>query len=447
MRETEEKIYGYTRDEYRRFRRSAWCYLVFFALLYSSAYCVRHNLSNAGELLIQQFGITKAQVGILTSTLFWTYGIGQLINGRLSDRFGPEKFIVLCVAGSIVVNLLVSLQNSFAGMVALWGVNGYIQSMAWAPGVALLTRWWPHKERGFATGFLFAFTGFGQAASILSVSLAMRFVGVMGWRAVFVLPAAFPLAALVLYLIFARTSPHLVGLKPFEEEDGAARSQEEEMILIVQTRGTLYPYRYVLSDPHFFTWIGIIFLIGIIRHGLSTWAPVYFVERYGVNINNGLLSSLALPVGMGVGTIAVPWLTDRFCPQNRLRAVVVSALAAPFTVLPLIALDPRIAWQHVLIEVLLFLAGFCVHAISGTSNTYATDVGGRVFSGTASGILSFAAYVGAAIQSLLYGFLLDTLGWNLIFLSVAAFCVVNGIFSIYDLRRHGEASAAGESVR
>ena len=75
-----------------------------------------------------------------------------------------------------------------------------------------------------------------------------------------------------------------------------------------------------------------------------------------------------------------------------------------------------------LIEILLFVAGFCIYAINGTAWAFATDIGGRFFSGTAAGCLNFCAYMGAAVQSLLYGFLLDAGGWSIVFISIAAFC-------------------------
>lgn len=433
---TEGKKFGYTEEEFRRFRRGAWSFLLFFSLLYCTFYSARVNLSNAGALLIEQLGLSKAQLGILTSTLFWTYGIGQLINGRLSDRLGPERFIVWGVTASVALNFLVALQRSFPLMVVLWGLNGFAQSMAWAPVIAIITRWWPRRERGFATGFAYAFTGFGQVAAILTVSLSLRATPVLGWRAVFLIPPLFPLAALGVYLALARSSPRRIGLPDFEEENASAREKEGEMLAMAGEKGVLWPYRYVLSETHFLTWIIIIFLVGIIRYGLSTWAPLYFVEKYGINIKSGLLSSLTLPLGMAVGTITVPWLTDRFCPDNRLRAVVFSALTLPLIMLAMTRLDPTVPWQMACVQLLLFFSGFGIYAISGVSNTYATDVGGRVFAGTASGILSFSAYMGAAIQSLLYGFLLDTLGWNFIFLSVAVLCLAVAAVSIRDLRRH-----------
>lgn len=427
--------YGYDREQYRRFRAEGWRFLLCFSVLYCAFYCARVNLPNAGALLIEQLGITKAHLGVLSSTLFWTYGIGQLINGRISDQLGPEKFIVAGVVASVSINFLMAAQKSFAVMTVLWGFNGFAQSMVWAPGISIIARWWPRRKRGFATGFAYAFTGFGQAVAILVVSSTIYLFPDLGWRAVFVFPPAIPLVALGLYLAVAHTSPRRIGLPDFEEETASARTHESEMRVLAQGKDLLRPYRYVLNDPHFFHWIVIIFLVGIIRYGLTTWVPLYFVERYTVDIQSGLLNSLALPMGMGVGTLVVPWLTDRFCLDNRLRAVVFAALILPVLLTAMMFLDPTLFGQLALIELLLFLSGFCIYAISGVSNAYAADVGGRVFAGTASGILSFSAYMGAAVQSLAYGFLLDTLGWNFIFLSVAALCLIVASVSIWDLWR------------
>ena len=76
--------FGYTQREYVIFRRYGWRFLVLFSLLYCSMYCVRLNLAAASPVLMAQLGLTKGQLGLLTGVLFWTYGIGQLINGRLS---------------------------------------------------------------------------------------------------------------------------------------------------------------------------------------------------------------------------------------------------------------------------------------------------------------------------------------------------------------------------
>ena len=432
----EQHYFGYSKEEYLRFRRYAWRYLIAFSLLYCTLYCVRLNLSAAAPAMMRELGLTKAQIGILTSTLFWTYGIGQLINGRLSDYIGPEKFIIISTIVSTTASIVMGFQSNFHIMLLVWAINGFAQSMAWASGIAIITRWWPGKTRGFATGFAYAFSGFGQVLMTLSVTFAIANFSRLGWRAAFIIPAFFPAFMFLIYLLFAKTKPQHIGLKEYVEENDGERSLEEEMKKIVRDKGALYPYKYVLSDRHYRAWVVIIFMAGIARYGLSTWIPLYFIDNYGIDITSGLIQSLALPLGMGIGTLVVPTLTDKYCPNNRLVAVVFSAALAAIVIFSFSLLNPVITWQLVVIELLLFLSGFCIYAISGTSGAYATDIGGRVLSGTATGILSFSAYMGAAIQSLVYGFALDNMGWRFVFISISVLCLLIVGISLTDTQNN-----------
>ena len=374
--------------------------------------------------MMRDLGWSKSDFGILTGALFWTYGIGQFVNGRISEIVGPAKFVVASVVLSVVANVLFSFQTSLAMMAILWGLNGYFQSMSWTPGVAILTKWWPGPTRGFATGLAHAFSGFGQVAAILSVALAFKILPGLGWRSAFLVSAVFPAAALAVYLVWARTSPTQIGLPEYVEDDPARARIEDEMRLLVAQRGKLYPYRYVLANKQFMVWVVIAFITGLARYGLVTWVPLYFVDRFDISVTSGLMGSLSLPVGMGIGTLVVPWLTDKWCPNNRLPAVIASALVGAASIGGFLLLDPTVGWQMALVQCLLFVAGFCIYAINGTAWAYATDIGGRVFSATSSGVLNFSAYMGAAAQSFVYGFLLDKIGWSSVFVSLAILCAL-----------------------
>ena len=333
-------MFGYTKEEYSRFRNHAWRYLLLFSMLYCFLYCTRLNLSNAGAVMMEGLGWSKADFGILTGALFWAYGIGQFVNGRLSEIVGPAKFVVASVVLSVAANVFMAFQDSLVVMAVIWGLNGYFQSMGWTPGVAILTRWWPGSTRGFATGFAHAFSGFGQVAAILSVALAFAVFPSLGWRSAFLVSAAFPGVALAAYLVWTRTYPSKIGLKEYVEADPARAKIEEEMRALVAERGKLYPYRYVLSNGQFLVWVVIAFITGLARYGLVTWVPLYFIDKFNVSVTSGLLGAVSLPVGMGVGTFVVPWLTDKWCPNNRLPAVISSALVGAVSIGAFLLLDP-----------------------------------------------------------------------------------------------------------
>lgn len=441
----EKWTFGYTEKEYRKFNFNGILFLVLFAFLYCCLYCMRQNITYGGQYIAEGLGWTKADIGILTSTLFWTYGIGHLINGRLSERVGPPKFIVLAVVLSAVANISMGLVGfipdipdifGISGLLlvlaVIWGFNGYFQSMAWTSGLAVITNWWPSERRGTAVGFAHAFSGFGAALASLAMVAAMTVsdkAGLgLGWKAVFLLPAVIPLCMLVVYLLFAKTSPAKIGLAPYIEKDVAKVEAENEMKEMMKSRGALYPYFFLLKNPKFLIFVLVAFLTGVARYGMTQWVPFYFSEVYEVSVEESLFGSLALPVGMAVGTLIVPLITDKLCPTNRMPAIIVSAVVAAAAIFGFLPLDPNNAVQLVLIQVLLFIAGFGIYAVNGIVFTYATDIGGRVFSATASGILDFSVYMGAAIQSIVYGFVFD-IDATLVFYTMIIFCAANAVLA------------------
>ena len=423
----EELKYGYNKEEYKKFSKHAWWYLILFSLLYCAHYCTRLNLGNA-QVVMTEF--SSEDIGVITSTLFWSYGIGHLINGRLGEIFGVRKFIILSVILSVVANIFMGFQSSVLAMAIIWGFNGFFQSMAWSPGVASLANWWPGDKRGFATGFANAFSGFGQVAATLMVALAFTLFPALGWRSAFFVPAVLPLVMLVFYILFSKPSPKAIGLKDYEEKVQGQAEHEEEMARIVKEKGVLYPYIHLLSNKTFIVWLVVVFASGLARYGLVTWIPKYLNDEANLGPVVSLLTSTILPIGMGIGTLVVPTLTDKFCPNNRLLASIFSGVVAALCIVGFMMLKPT-GFQFVLMMVLLFFAGFFIYAINGTVWTFAADVGGRVFSSTASGILDFAAYMGAAIQSAVYGAILTNGNWNVVFLSTAGFCLLVAVVSLF----------------
>ena len=417
--------FGYTPEEYKKFKVHAWRFLLGFSFLYMCIYCCRLNLSAAMPLMMESEGWDTGQLGLVTGTLFWTYGLGHLVNGRLGEIFGSNRFVILSVILTVSANILLGFQSSLIIIAILWGFNGYFQSMAWSPGMSAMIKWWPGDTRGFATGFAHAFSGAGQAVCILAVTLAFALMPNQGWRAAFWIPAIFPLTMLIIYLIVARTSPANIGLKEYEEDNPQKKKQEEEMRKIKDAHGPLYPYFHLLKNGKFVIWLIVAFITGLARYGVVTWIPLYFMEKFGVDIKAGLMSSLVIPLGMAIGTLVVPWLTDRFCPNNRLPAVILSGLVAAGTVWVFYLIQPGF-----LAEALLFFAGFCIYAINGLCWAYAGDVGGRVFAGTAAGMLDFSAYMGAGAQAAVFGFILQGGGWTTIFVTISGGLLILVVLSL-----------------
>ncbi|MDO4545226.1 MAG: MFS transporter [Bacillota bacterium] len=417
---------GYTPEQFKLFTKNAWIVLLAFSILYCFLYCGRLNLQYTMPAMMAEEGWTELDLGILSSVLFWTYGIGHLFNGRLGEIFGVNRFIIAGMFLSAGANLLIGFQSSIVIIAILWGFNGYFQSMLWSPGMALLSNWWPGKRRGFATGFANAFSGFGQVFAALTVSLAFVIMPGSGWKAGFIVPVVIMVIIAVLYIFVAKDSPKKIGLKEYVDSDAKRNEQDEELKQLIAEKGKLYPYIYLFKKWRFDCWLLIIAGSSIARYGLLTWVPTYYVQEFGVDVKDGALGTVLLPLGMAFGTFIIPWISDKFFSDNRLPMVIICAVVAGATVFCFMKIEPG-----ALAGALLFIAGFFIYAINGLVWAYATDVGGRAFAGTAAGILDCFAYLGASVQAIYFGSVLTSSGnWTLVFTAIAGVCIAIVVIAI-----------------
>lgn len=414
----ENKYLGYSKQEFKQFHKHAWIVLLGFSILYCILYCGRQNLSYVMPVMMTDKGWTELELGILSSVLFWTYGMGHLINGRLGEIFGLNRFIVLGMILSAVTNILIGFQANIIILAVLWGINGYFQSMLWSPGMALLSNWWPSEHRGFATGIANSFSGMGQIFAAITVMLGFALLPDFGWGAGFIVPGIVMIIAVIVYFFVCKDSPEKIGLKPYVDPNKVRNEQDNELKELTKEKGRIYPYIYLFKQWRFDVWLLIIAGSSIARYGLLTWVPTYYVKEFGVDVKSGVLGTVLLPLGMAIGTLVMPWLSDKLFSQNRLPMVIICAAVSGMTVFAFMSVKPGFV-----AGLLLFVAGFFIYAINGLVWAYATDVGGRAFSGTATGVLDCFAYLGAAFQSVFFGSVLAKSGdWTFVFMAIAMVC-------------------------
>ncbi|HIU25409.1 MAG TPA: MFS transporter [Candidatus Copromorpha excrementigallinarum] len=417
---------GYTPEQYKLFTKNAWIVLLAFSILYCFLYLGRQNISYVMPAMMEQEGWTELDLGILSSVLFWTYGIGHLFNGRLGEIFGVNRFIVVGMFLSAIANFIIGFQSSLVIIAVLWGFNGYFQSMLWSPGMALLSNWWPGKRRGFATGFANGCSGLGQVFAALAVSLSFVLLPDLGWGAGFIFPACVMVVLAIIYIFVGKESPKKIGLKDYVDSDAERNEQDEELKQMVAEKGKLFPYIYLLKMWRFDLWLLIIAGSSIARYGLLTWVPTYYTQEFGVDIEAGILGTVMLPLGMAIGAFVIPWISDKYFSKNRLPMVIICAAVAGATVFFFMFVGPGIGAQC-----LLFIAGFFIYAINSLVWAYATDVGGRAFAGTATGVLDCFAYLGASVQAIFFGSVLTNSGnWTLVFTAVAGVCIAIIVIAI-----------------
>lgn len=388
-----------------------WQRRIFWILwiTYASFYLGRVNFSVALPGVMANFGCTRADVGAIGTALFWAYAVGQFINGQLGDRLGARVLITIGLTVSALMNLLFGFSQALGVMIVIWAVNGYVQSMGWAPTVKTLANWFPPRVRGKMSGRLGTSYILGGAISVaLAGFIAARF----GWRATFFAPCALLLLSAVHWYLRARNSPESAGLPSLEElEEEVEPSAETVVRSEDRYLGLRYTLKNSLGNSRVWLMGWGLFFVNIVRYGFLTWAPTYLFETQKAGIDKAAYSSVIFPIAGALGAVFAGWATDRWFQSRRSPVASISLLLAGGLAWAYRFAVPVDRWFLGLIT--LAAIGFAVYGAHVLIVAAAPmDFGTRKAAASATGFIDGWGYLGAGLQSVGTGLLVDRWGWN-----------------------------------
>jgi len=133
-------------------------------------YMDRANLSIVAPDVKTDLHISATELGLIFSAFSWTYAALQIPGGWVLDRVGPRiTFGIALIVWSLVTGSI-SLAKGFTSLLGLRLALGVAETPAFPANNALVSRWFPTKERGFATGAYTAgeYVGLAIAAPLLA---------------------------------------------------------------------------------------------------------------------------------------------------------------------------------------------------------------------------------------------------------------------------------------
>ena len=138
-----------------------WRYLLLASMFcgYSSYYMVRKSYTFSMHALLkdEQLKLSKADLGMIASSMMAFYTIGKFLCGILSDKLSPRKMFATGLFISGVLNALFGTCSTTLWFSILWGMNGFFQGFGWAPCAKLIKSWYKPEEVRYR---LFTFFGF-----------------------------------------------------------------------------------------------------------------------------------------------------------------------------------------------------------------------------------------------------------------------------------------------
>jgi ACS family hexuronate transporter-like MFS transporter len=380
--------------------RARWTILALLLASTTLNYLDRAILGVLLPVIREEIPIDSATYGSIQAAFQLAYTAGALACGAFLDRYGTRIGMAATVgvwSAAAFLHGLVTAPAQFA----LWrGVLGLAEAGNFPAATKVAAEWFPVRERGLAVGVFNAGT---TVASIAGPPALIALQGSVGWRACFYLVGALGFLWLLFWWRARTVSPLAIA---------TGRGAEGTLRETLSHRAAWgYAIAKLLTDP---AWWFLLF-----------WLPLYFKDVRGLDLDAMAWALSVVYLTAGLGAVIGGWL-----PGRLMRGGMSRGRARKGTMAAAAALMPA-AGVGVLVESaaasvgLLSLATFAHQAWATNLFTTSTDVFPTQAVGRVTGLGGAAGGLGGVLFSaLIPGFLVGRVGFEPLFLSMAAFYAV-----------------------
>ena len=154
-----------------------------------------------------EFGISRADASLPYTVLMVGFGIGGILMGRWSDRFGVFRVLLIGAAGNLLGFLWASQSPNILSLAFAHGMIGMLGgSASFAPLLADTALWW-NKRRGIAVGIC---ASGNYLAGTMWPPIMQTGIDHLGWRTTYLLIGLVCGIVIALLALRLRPRPPLV---------------------------------------------------------------------------------------------------------------------------------------------------------------------------------------------------------------------------------------------
>ncbi len=391
---------------------------------YAACYFCRVDLAVATPLIIdelRQHGVAHQEatlrIGQIISLGVFAYAAGKIFLGGLGDFWGGRRNFLIGLGGATLFTVLFPLGGGLTLFAATWFGNRLTQSMAWAGLIKVVSKWFNYSSHGAVVGILSIsyLVGDAVARNCMGLLLEQGFP----WRVLFYFAAGVAALLFLCNLFFLRESrtnsgyeaavPHPANL--FGEAE--SRPPSVGALLLPLLRNRAFVVVCLLS-----------FGSTIVRETFNSWTTVYLQEHAGYSASSAASLSSVFP-GVGVASVLLcGWLSDRIGENGRSTIMFIGFLTAAAALMMLTRLPSTPSGSILAVITIGVIAFGLLGPYSYLGGAFALDFGGKQAGAVSSGLIDGVGYIGGILAGDAVARVTVAFGWNGVFVSLAAVCVL-----------------------
>ncbi|MBB5425919.1 AAHS family 3-hydroxyphenylpropionic acid transporter [Paraburkholderia sp. JPY158] len=269
----------------------------------------------AAPRMAHEFGLSVGQLGLAFSAGMLGLLPGAMIGGRLADRIGRKRVLMISMAVFGIFSIATAQVWSFESLLIARLLTGIGLGGAMPNLIALSSEAVDPRHRNTAVSVMYCGMPVGGALAAL---IAVLSAGATAWRHIFYVGGVGPLLII----------PLLIALLP-ESREFAAESRESTKAdkPLLSTREVLFGEGRAAATIGI--WISF-FCTLIVLYFLLNWLPSLTVGR-GMSRSQAGIAQIFFNVGSVIGVLGIGLLMDRFRQGLSVTAVyacIVGALVA-----------------------------------------------------------------------------------------------------------------------
>ncbi|MBI4854368.1 MAG: MFS transporter [Acidobacteria bacterium] len=357
-----------------------------------------------------EWSLNQSSATWLTLAVQLGFVLGTLLSAifNLPDILNTRRFLVISVLLGALFNLVLALFASNAQIaIALRFLTGMCLAGVYPPAMKIMATWFRYG-RGLAIGVLIGALTLGKAFPYL-----INAIGFNNWRHNSLLVSLCAVVAAIIVFFFVKDGPYTLPTAKFDLK---------QIKKIIANRGVR------LAN------------LGYLGHmwelyAMWTWLPVMLRASFKGQESGAILAEVGsfLVIGAGVlGCIFAGLLADR------LGRTLITSLAMIISGTCALTIGLLYQANPLILLILAIIWGASVVADSAQFSTCVTELGEAQYIGTALTLQTCLGFLLTMVSIKLIPFLVDLVGWNYAFISLAPGPILGTLAMLY-LRSTPEA--------
>lgn len=372
-------------------------------------YIDRVNLAVCAPILMETFGLTTTEMGIMMSAFFWSYVFMQMPVGWFLNHYGPKRVGSICCLGWGIATICVVLSQGFKSLLALRLILGITESPAYPTAARVVSVWIPARERTFSSA---AFDSCARVGNAIAPPLIVLIMTTWNWEVSFIISG---LLAVVYALVWK--------LHYHDPEDHPKVSKSELLYIhqdeVVTEEGHVEKAK-LIPIHKLFTYRRVVlvclagFCYSYFWTNFNMWVPSYLIHAKGFDIKSmGLAAMTPYIAGVGcelLGGIVMDKWHRHGASINKMRRVGLGCCMTGAAVCIFMAVASTEA-MSVIVWMTLAMGVFSFGA--GNKWSIPSDIAPYGQGGGIASVMNMSSNLGSAIAPILTGFVAASVfGYN-----------------------------------